>query len=411
MENWRAHLLMRRDFSAVQEHCPPEKLPFHQSTFAILHSLPFSARQEPRPPILSTLRLFEHTRRNLTRKGVKELSPRSLRSATWSKNALARKGEAMMKRLGWVALCGLILASAFAQAPKKRYRIAVVPKSVAFDFWLAVRAGAEKAGKEEGVQIIWKGPSDERDIAGQRAILENFITQRVDAIVFAACDAKAMVPIAQKALRAGIKVITIDSGLDPDVSLCFVATDNIKGGRIAAEVLAKLIGYEGKVGLIPFVPGAATSIQREQGFKEGLKKFPKVKLVATLYSESDVTKGMQVTENMLTAHPDLKGIFAANEPGAIGAARVLQARKLVGKVKLVAFDAAPTEIKALQDGVIQALIVQNPFRMGYEGVKMAVKALRGEKIPKRIDTGVTVVTMENFRRPEIQRLLFPPKIK
>jgi ribose transport system substrate-binding protein len=261
------------------------------------------------------------------------------------------------------------------------------------------------------VQIIWKGPSDERDIAGQRAILENFITQRVDAIVFAACDARAMVPIAQKALNAGIKVITIDSGLDPDVSLRFVATDNIKGGRIAAEVLAKLIGYEGKVGLIPFVPGAATSIQREQGFKEGLKKFPKVKLVATLYSESDVTKGMQVTENMLTAHPDLKGIFAANEPGAIGAARVLQARKLIGKVKLVAFDAAPTEIRALQDGVIQALIVQNPFRMGYEGVKMAVKALRGEKIPKRIDTGVTVVAMENFRRPEIQRLLFPPKIK
>ena len=316
-----------------------------------------------------------------------------------------------MKRLGWVVLCGLILVSAFAQAPKKRYRIAVVPKSVAFDFWLAVRAGAEKSGKEEGVQIIWKGPSDERDIAGQRAILENFITQRVDAIVFAACDARAMVPIAQKALRAGIKVITIDSGLDPDVSLCFVATDNIKGGRIAAEVLAKLIGYEGKVGLIPFVPGAATSIQREQGFKEGLKKFPKVKLVATLYSESDVTKGMQVTENMLTAHPDLKGIFAANEPGAIGAARVLQARKLVGKVKLVAFDAAPTEIKALQDGVIQALIVQNPFRMGYDGVKMAVKALRGEKVPKRIDTGVTVVTMKNFHQPEIQRLLFPPKVK
>jgi len=316
-----------------------------------------------------------------------------------------------MKRLWWLTLFGLILASAFAQTPKKQYRIAVVPKSVAFDFWLAVRAGAEKGGKEEGVQIIWKGPSDERDIAGQRAILENFITQRVDAIVFAACDARAMVPIAQKALRAGIKVITIDSGLEPEVSLCFVATDNIKGAKIAAEVLAKLIGYEGKVGLIPFVPGAATSIQREQGFKEGLKKFPKVKLVATLYSESDVTKGMQVTENMLTAHPDLKGIFAANEPGAIGAARVLQARKLVGKVKLVAFDAAPTEIKALQDGVIQALIVQNPFRMGYDGVKMAVKALRGEKIPKRIDTGVTVVTMENFHQPEIQRLLFPPKVK
>lgn len=316
-----------------------------------------------------------------------------------------------MWRWGILALGLLLLTGAIAQAPKKRYRIAVVPKSVAFDFWLAVRAGAEQAGKEEGVQVIWKGPSDERDIAGQRAILENFITQRVDAIVFAACDAKGLVPVAQKALKAGIKVITIDSGLDPEVALCFVATDNIKGAQIAAETLAKLIGYEGKVGLIPFVPGAATSIQREQGFKEGLKKFPKVQLVATLYSESDVTKGMQVTENMLTAHPDLKGIFAANEPGAIGAAQVLRARKLVGKVKLVAFDAAPTEIKALQEGVIQALIVQNPFRMGYDGVKMAVKALRGEKIPKRIDTGVTVVTMENFRRPEIQRLLFPPKVR
>ncbi|MFA0760058.1 MAG: hypothetical protein HZLCBSQH_000146 [Candidatus Fervidibacterota bacterium] len=309
--------------------------------------------------------------------------------------------------LGALAVLALMSLVAAAPATKKRYRIAVVPKSVAFDFWLAVKAGAEKAAKEEGVDIIWRGPSDETDIAGQRAILENFITQRVDALVFAACDAKAMVPVAQKALKAGIKVITIDSGLDPDVSLCFVATDNLKGGRIAAETLAKLIGYEGKVGLIPFVPGAATSIQRERGFKEGLKKFPKVRLVATLYSQSDVTKGMQVTENMLTAHPDLKGIFAANEPGAIGAARVLKARSLVGKVKLVAFDAAPTEIKALEEGVIQALIVQNPFRMGYDGVKMAVKALRGEKIPKRIDTGVSVVTKENMNRPDILRLLYP----
>ncbi len=316
-----------------------------------------------------------------------------------------------MRSLWLLVVCGLTFALVAGQVTQKPYRIAVIPKSVAFDFWLAVRAGAERAGKEEGAQIIWKGPNDERDIAGQRSILENFITQRVDAIVFAACDAKAMGPIAQKALKAGIKVITIDSGLDPDVSLCFVATDNIKGGRIAAETLAKLIGYEGKVGLIPFVPGAATSIQREQGFKDGLKKFSKVKLVATLYSESDVTKGMQVTENMLTAHSDLKGIFAANEPGAVGAAQVLRARKLAGKVKLVAFDAAPTEIKALKEGVIQALIVQNPFRMGYDGVKMAVKAIKGEKIPKRIDTGVTVVTAENMKLPKIQDLLFPPKIK
>ncbi|MCS7225083.1 MAG: ABC transporter substrate-binding protein [Armatimonadetes bacterium] len=317
----------------------------------------------------------------------------------------------------WAILTLLLFVSVNQQAGslqvgagKKPYTIAVVPKSVAFDFWQAVKAGAEKAAKEEGARIIWRGPSDETDIAGQQQILENLITQRVDALVFAACDARAMVPVAQKALKAGIKVITIDSGLDPDVSLCFVATDNIKGARIAAETLARLIGYEGKVGLIPFVPGAATSIEREKGFKEGLKKYPKVRLVRTLYSQSDVQKAMQVTENMLTAFPDLEGIFAANEPGAVGAARVLKARNLAGKVKLVAFDAAPTEIKALEEGVIQALIVQNPFKMGEEGVKMAIKALRGEKIPRRIDTGVTVVTKSNMHQPQIHRLLYPLEV-
>ncbi|MEO0070251.1 MAG: ABC transporter substrate-binding protein [candidate division WOR-3 bacterium] len=297
----------------------------------------------------------------------------------------------------------------FAQAGAvdKRFRIAVVPKGVAFDFWLAVKAGAEKAGKEEGAEIIWKGPAEETDVAGQKAMIENFITQRVDAIVMAACDAKALVPTVEAALKKKIPVITIDSGITPDKSLCFVATDNLKGARKAAEELAKLIGKKGKVGLIPFIRGAATSDWREEGFKEGIKKYDKIKLVSTLYSQSDVTKGMHVAMDMLTRHPDLKGIFACNEPGAIGAARALEARKLAGKIKLVAFDAAPTEIEALKRGTIQALIVQNPFRMGYEGVKIAVKAIKGKKIPRRVDTGVTVVTKANMNQPKIQKLLYP----
>jgi ribose transport system substrate-binding protein len=319
-----------------------------------------------------------------------------------------------------VALIGVMLAVGCRSGGKQElgskpakvggYRIAVVPKGVAFDFWLAVKAGAETAAKEEGAKVIWRGPADETQIEVQKSIIENLITQRVDAIVMAACDEKALVPTVKKALNAGIPVITIDSGLNPDISLCFIATDNIKASRKAADVLAKLIGYEGEVGLIPFIKGAATSNQREQGFKEGLKKYPKIKLVSVLYSQSDATIGMQVTENMLTAHPNIKGIFAANEPGAIGCARVLEQRGLKGKVKLVAFDAAPTEIEALKSGTIQALIVQNPFKMGYLGVKMAVKAIKGEKIEtKRIDTGSTVVTMENFHKPDVQKLLFPPK--
>jgi ribose transport system substrate-binding protein len=161
------------------------------------------------------------------------------------------------------------------------------------------------------------------------------------------------------------------------------------------------------VGLIPFVSGAATSELRERGFKEGLANHEHVKLVSTLYSESEIAKGMAVTEDMLTAHPELDGIFAANEPGAVGAAQALKARGKAGEVKLVAFDASPEEISALEDGVVQALIVQNPYQMGYQGVKAAIDAMEGREVPDRIDTGVTVVTMDNFNDPEVQKLLYP----
>lgn len=291
--------------------------------------------------------------------------------------------------------------------PSKQLRIAVVPKGTAHSFWLTVKAGAEKAGEEAGVQILWKGPAEETDVEGQQRILEDFITQKVDAIVMAACDADGLVPIVKRAMDAGIPVITIDSGVNSDLPLSFVATDNVAAAAKAAEVLCQLVGGQGKVGMIPFIKGAASSEQREQGFREGIQKCSGVTLGPVLYSQSEVQRAMQVTEDMLTANPDLVGIFAANEPGAVGAATVLEQRKLVGKVKLVAFDAAKPEVDALQRGTIQALIVQNPFKMGYEGVKLAILAVKGERasIPKRVDTGVTVVTKDNIDTPEVQELL------
>lgn len=292
-------------------------------------------------------------------------------------------------------------------APLTGKRIAVVPKGTVHEFWLTVKAGAEAAARETGVEVIWKGPAKETDVPGQIAILESFISQKVDAIVMAACDSKGLVATVQKAVDAGIPVVTIDSGVDSDLPISFVATDNPRGAGEAAHALAKLIGEKGEVGLIPFVAGAATSNMREQGFKDALKSYPGVKLVATLYSQSDASKAMEVTENMLQAHPNLAGIFAANEPGAVGAARALEQRGLAGKVKLVAFDASPAEIEALKKGTIQALVVQNPYRMGYDGVMAAVKRLRGETVPKRIDTGVTVVTAKNLSSPEVQQILYP----
>jgi len=291
-------------------------------------------------------------------------------------------------------------------APPK-LKIAVVPKAVAFDFWLSVKAGAERAGAEQGAEIIWKGPSDERDIATQIAILEDAINSRVDAIVMAACDSKALLTVVKKAKQAKIPLITIDSGVDDPTVPC-VATDNLKGARIAAQTLAKLTGDRGKVGVIPFVAGALTSTLREKGFQEEIKAHRRMQVASTLYSESDAAKGMAVAEDMLTSIPDLAGIFAANEPGAIGAARALEQRKLAGRVKLVAFDAADSEIAALQRGTIQALIVQNPVQMGYQGVRLAVQAVRGEPVPARVDTGVTVVTRDNLDQPEIKAMLAKP---
>lgn len=287
------------------------------------------------------------------------------------------------------------------------YRIAVVPKGTTHTFWRTVQAGAVKAGEELNAEILWNGPAKETDRAGQIAIIEDFISAKVDALVMAACDAKALVPTVQQALKAGIPVITIDSGIASDDALSFVATDNVKGAEQAGDELAKLIGEEGKVGLIPFIKGAATSDMREEGFRKAIARYPKITIASTLYSQSSASDGMKAAENMLTSNPDLKGIFAANEPGVIGAAQAIKQRKLVGKVKLVGFDAADAEIRALQEGVIQALVVQDPFKMGYEGVKAAVDAIQGKEVDKRIDTGVRLVTQDNMNDPEIHKLLYP----
>jgi ribose transport system substrate-binding protein len=294
-----------------------------------------------------------------------------------------------------------------AAKPEKTLRIAVCPKGTVHEFWQTVKKGAETAGDEVGAEILWNGPPQETMVAEQITIIEDFLTNKVDAVVMAACDAKALVHTTQKALDAKIPVITIDSGLDPDISLSFVATDNVAGATEAAHELARLVGGKGEVGLIPFIKGAATSDQREKGFREGLKAHKGLKLVSTLYSQSDVGKGMNVTEDMLTAHPNLAGLFAANEPGALGCLEALKARKLASKVKVVAFDASDGEIKALEEGGLQALVVQNPFQMGYQGVMQARKAIDGEKCDRRVDTGVTVVTRENLNKPEVQKILYP----
>ncbi len=295
-----------------------------------------------------------------------------------------------------------------AETPEQAtLRIAVIPKGLAHQFWLTIKAGAEAAAAEGGAEILWQGPHKETEVEKQINIVQDMLNSGVDGLVLAACDENALIPMVQKATDAGIPVVTIDSGVASDLPLSFVATDNVAGAEMAAKTLADLIGEEGNVGLIPFIKGAATSNMREEGFLKGIAAYPDINVSATLYCQSDVAKAMEVTQDMLTRNADLKGIFATNEPAAIGAAQALKAAGKQDQVKLVAFDAAEEEITALQEGSVQALIVQNPYRMGYAGVQAALDAIAGKPVEKRIDTGVTVVTMENFNEPEIQELLYP----
>ena len=299
----------------------------------------------------------------------------------------------------------LVFVGCSGKNEKAKTKILVSPKGLVHSFWVTVKAGADSAGKEFGAEVIWKGPTQETDIAGQIAIIEDYINKGIDAIVLAACDAQGLIPVLEKAKQKGIPVITIDSGVDSDIPISFIATDNILAAQKAAQQLAELIGEKGKVACIPFVPGAATSNWREQGFVDEIKKYPDIELLPIRYSQSEVAVGMAVTEDILTGHPDIKGIFAANEAGTIGVIQALKTKNKIGQVKVVGFDAASNEVTALQTGEIDALIVQDPFKMGYEGVKAAMMTLKGESVPKRIDTGVYVVTQENLSQPDIKRLI------
>lgn len=297
----------------------------------------------------------------------------------------------------------LVNGSVFAQ---ENPRILVSPKGTDSPYWLVVKAGAEAAAEEFGAEIVWQGPQKETNVAKQVNIIDNYITQQVDAMVIAATDANALVPPLKRAKDNGIPVITIDSGVtDESVVDSHIATNNFEAAKKAADVLAELIGEEGQVASIPFVAGAATSMQREDGFKAGVDEYSNIELVATQYSQADIAKAMQVTENILTANPELEGIFAANLPGGIGAARAIKSRG--SDVKLVSFDAGDTQIQLLKEGSIDALIVQQPFQMGYQGVKYALQAINGEEIPEAVDTGAVVATKDNMDDHEVHKVLFP----
>jgi ribose transport system substrate-binding protein len=292
--------------------------------------------------------------------------------------------------------------------------IAVIPKGTTHNFWQSIRAGAEQAGKELGVTIVWRGPLREDDRDSQVSEVEGFVSRGVSGIVLAPLDEAALVQPVTEAVNRKIPVVIFDSGLKGDNYVSFVATDNLKGGRMGGERLAESLNGKGKVILLRYAEGHDSTGKREQGFLDAMKAHPGIEVVSSnQYGGADVEGAYKKSESLLSTYkkPDgslaIDGIFTPNESGSFAMLRVLQDNGWAGKVKFVGFDASPNLVKGLRDGGIDGLVVQDPVRMGYVAVKTMVSHLKGQPVEKWIDTGVHVATKANMDTPEIKTLLEP----
>lgn len=298
-------------------------------------------------------------------------------------------------RLNSAALIAAALTLAACSGERKR-TIAVVPKATSHLFWVTVEQGVRAAEKDLGIDVVWNGAASETDYSRQVQIVDSMISRRVDGLAVAATERKILLSSIDRAMAAGIPVVVFDSGVDTENVTSFLATNNYEGGAMAAREMAKITGGKGDLGLLMHAPGSTSTMDREAGFEQTLaKEFPQMRIVTRQYSMSDRAKGRAAAENMLTANPSLAGIFASAEPGSVGAALAIKAREQVGKVKLVTFDSADTLVQDCRDGVIQAMVVQDPFQIGYQTVKTVVDTLNGVTPPKRIDLSARVLHMDD----------------
>jgi ribose transport system substrate-binding protein len=295
-----------------------------------------------------------------------------------------------------------------------RTTIAVIPKGTTHAFWQSIHAGAVKASRELDVDLIWRGPLREDDRDAQVTEVEGFVSRGVSGIVLAPLDEAALVGPVASAKAKKIPVVIFDSGLRGEDFVSFVATDNVAGGRLGGEHMAKVLGGKGKVVLLRYAEGHDSTGKREEGFLEAMKANPGIEVVSSnQHGGADVEEAYKRSETLLSRYkqPDgslgIQGIFCPNESTTFAMLRVLQANGWAGKVTFVGFDASDNLVAALRQGEIEALVIQDPVKMGYLGVKTMVQHLRGEKVERRIDTGVGVATRANMDEPAMKERLSP----
>jgi ribose transport system substrate-binding protein len=292
--------------------------------------------------------------------------------------------------------------------------IAVIPKGTSHVFWQSIHAGAEKAARELGATIIWRGPIREDDRDSQVSEVEGFVSRGVSGLVLAPLDEAALAPPVAEAARRGIPVVIIDSGLKGADFVSFVATDNNKGGRLAGDHLAARLHDAGKVVMLRYAEGSESTLQREAGFLDAVAAHRGLEVVsANQYGGADVEGAYKKSEALLSRfkRPDgslaVDGIFTPNESTTMAMLRVLEDNGWAGKVTFVGFDASDSLVKGLAGGHIDALVLQDPVNMGYLGVKTMITHLRGQTVEKRVDTGVRLIAREQMNDPDAKELLHP----
>lgn len=314
---------------------------------------------------------------------------------------------------------GVLVVAALASGCGSREQgggrtIAVIPKATSHVYWQSIHAGAEKAARELGVSIIWRGPLREDDRSAQVSEVEGFVSRGVAGIVLAPLDDSALVAPVDSAVARGIPVVIIDSALKGQSHVSFVATDNLEGGRLAGEGLASMLPAGGKVVLLRYAEGSASTTERETGFLEAIGKHANVQVAsANQFGGTDIEGAYRRSEILLSRFKkpdgslDIAGIFCPNESTSHAMLRVLADNGWAGKVRFIGFDASDTLVKGLADGHIDGLVLQDPVKMGYLGVKTMVAHLDKQPVEARIDTGVQLVTRANMDQPEVRELLRP----
>ena len=317
------------------------------------------------------------------------------------------------RSLARAVVCGLVLAlsaPSCGPAPSSSgpLRIAVIPKGTTHEFCQSVHAGAARAGRDLGVEVLWKGPQKEDDREAQIRVVEDFIVKGVAAMVLMPLDKTALVRPAREAVAAGVPVIVADSDLEYDGRTSGVATANRRGGELAGEHLAGLLGGQGKVILLRYLEGSASTEEREAGFLAAIARHPGIQVVSSnQHAGATKESALRASENLLNAHADVQGVFCPNESAAYAMMRALVDSGRRAGVKFVGFDASEGLVQGLQKGEVDALVLQDPVRMGELAVRAAVAAARKEPVEPRIDTGVAIATRENLESAEIAALLRP----